>query len=85
MMPLVGNRVRVLREIGIGNNIFFFSDGDLFLFSEINLMCRFLLAAARKTKETYEKSAPNSSGHHRSNSKSDRFGRSQFCAGTQTS
>ena len=46
MMSLVGNRVRVLREIGIGDNIFFFSDGDLFLFSKINLVCRLLLAAA---------------------------------------
>jgi hypothetical protein len=53
-MSLVGDRVRVLREIGIGDNIFFFPDADLFFFAKINLVCRLLLAAARKTRQAYQ-------------------------------
>jgi hypothetical protein len=83
MMSLVGNRVRVLREIGIGDNIFFLSDVDLFLFSEINLVCRLLLAAVWKTKETYEKSTPKSSGHHRYTSKSTAWCVPGLSTGTQ--
>ena len=43
-----------MREIGIGDNIFFFPDADLLLFGKINFVCRLLPAAGWEEKETYE-------------------------------
>jgi hypothetical protein len=49
MMPLIGNSMRVLRQICISDDILFFPDADLFLFGKINPLRWLLLAATRKT------------------------------------
>jgi len=77
MMSLVGDRVGVLREIGICDGIVFFSDAHFFLSGKINLSVRLFQTAGGKPKEAYENTTPKFLECHCSTSGSDRLAPSQ--------
>jgi hypothetical protein len=54
VVSLIGNRMGILRKIGVGNDICFFFETDLFFFAQVNFNGWLILTATHKNKKADE-------------------------------